>query len=71
MPSQRSGRGEFDLSVYKIEYSGALLPSMTVRYSNTTLFKHFLPTQLASGQFLEVKGSWNGQTLDASKVEAD
>ncbi|MBT9488914.1 MAG: hypothetical protein IV093_15530 [Rubrivivax sp.] len=63
--------GEFDLSVYKIEYSGALLPTMTVRYSNTTLFKHFLPTQLASGQFLEVKGSWNGQALDASKVEAD
>ncbi len=63
--------GEFDLAVHQIEYSGLTLATVTVRHGPTTVFKSLLPGQLASGQFVEVKGSYQAGVITASKVERD
>ncbi|GAB4038273.1 MAG: hypothetical protein Fur0014_06890 [Rubrivivax sp.] len=63
--------GEFDMSVYKIEYAGVALSSVTVRYDATTVFKEMTGPQLAPGQFLEVKGALSDGVIVAAKIERD
>ncbi|MEW5837153.1 MAG: DUF5666 domain-containing protein [Pseudomonadota bacterium] len=63
--------GEFDMSVYKIEYAGVSLTSVTVRHDATTVFKDVTSVQLAVGQFVEVKGTLLNGVITAAKVERD
>lgn len=63
--------GEFDLSVYRMDHTGTAPANITVAYDSSTVFKHVLPTQLAAGLFVEVKGTLQGSRLQASKIAAD
>ncbi len=63
--------GEFDLSIFKIEYAAASLTSVTVRHSSATYFDRLTPAMLAVGSFVEVKGTLSGTTLEANKIEFD
>lgn len=63
--------GEFDLQVYKVEYAGAAPATLTVRHGTGTLFKRLSGSQLAAGQFVEIKGNLQGAVLDATKIELD
>lgn len=63
--------GEFDIAVYRLESTGVAPATLTVRHGPATVFKQFLPTSLAAGQFVEIKGVLTGTVIDASKVELD
>lgn len=63
--------GEFDLSVFKVEYAGVALNAVTVRHSAATVFKDMHATQLATGQFVEVKGTLANGVITAAKVARD
>ena len=63
--------GEFDLTVYRVEYAGLSLSSVTVRHDAATVFKQLASAQLAAGQFVEVKGSYLNGVIQATKVERD
>lgn len=63
--------GEFDMSVYKVEYAGVNLSSVTVRHDAATVFKELSATQLAPGQFVDVKGTLLNGVITAAKVERD
>lgn len=63
--------GEFDMSVYRLEYGAADLSAVTVRHDATTVFKRATPATLAAGNFVEVKGSLQGSLLSATKVELE
>jgi RNase P/RNase MRP subunit p29 len=63
--------GEFDMSVFKAEYAGVTLRSVTVRHDATTVFKDLAAMQLAVGQFVEVKGTLVSGVITAAKVERD
>lgn len=63
--------GEFDMNVFHIEYDGPRLTTVTVRYGATTVFKNVSPSTLATGTFVDVKGSFKDGVITATKVELD